>query len=145
MYTSTLNFIHSFSCFIRYEDHQRNSFPFTHHLTPTYTSKPVIFPSTQNKAWVTRTTLHATLPSRASTLRARPLPTKRAKANLIASRASNRAAVLTKRHGTIRRSTSSQKEAAVEVRDYWYRTYTYRYYGYNDTTEVVVELTHIFL
>ena len=34
---------------------------------------------------------------------------------------------------------------SVEVRDYRYRTYTYRYYGYNDTTEVVVELTDIFL
>jgi hypothetical protein len=33
---------------------------------------------------------------------------------------------------------------SVEVRDYRYRTYTYRYYGYNDTTEVVVELTIIF-
>jgi len=32
----------------------------------------------------------------------------------------------------------------VEVRDYWYRTYTYRYYGYNDTTEIVIELTDIF-
>ena len=33
---------------------------------------------------------------------------------------------------------------SVEVRDYWYRTYTYRYYGYNDTTEIVIELTDIF-
>ena len=36
------------------------------------------------------------------------------------------------------------KRSVVEVRDYWYRTYTYRYYGYNDTTEVVIELTDIF-
>jgi len=40
---------------------------------------------------------------------------------------------------------STPTQGTVEVRDYWYRTYTYRYYGYIDTTEVVVELTHIFL
>ena len=37
------------------------------------------------------------------------------------------------------------KGQGVEVRNYWYRTYTYHYYRYNDTTEVVVELTDIFL
>ena len=43
------------------------------------------------------------------------------------------------------RREAKDKQGSVEVRDYWYRTYTYRYYGYNDTTEIVIELTIIFL
>jgi len=52
-----------------------------------------------------------TLPARAHMLRVRPLPTKQAKAVLTASRASKRAAVLAKKRGTVRRSTSSSREA----------------------------------
>ena len=49
-----------------------------------------------------------------------------------------------KEDGIILGAPGIKEDGIVEVRDYWYCTYTYRYYGYNETTEIVVELTDIF-